>query len=377
MSTKLGYIAGILIFALVVTLPPIVGLFTSNDILTMERRKAAAWPAIPPSFSEIRNLPIKIDSYVNDHIGLRDEAVFANGMLHWLVGSPYGPVLLGNDGNLFRTNYRILDLYRGVFRFRRQAVLEERLEEFQKLRDELAKNGTDFYMTLVPNKITLFGEHTLPEWVNKKVHTPVLLAQYEKRLAEMLGRRYISTLNTLKPYSGISIYSKYGTHWNELGGLIAFSEIATRISDKYDTRPVNIQDFNIQDEKTSDDTGNASAAGLWGYLKNNLPKLKPKAAASVYLKQTKSGVLARSGAAYQTYHFVNEDPPNNLKVLLIGDSFTLRWHATVPTYFKETVFMHHNLGRIDMKTLNAFKPDFVVFQMVEQQLSRYFRFRPS
>ena len=46
MSTKLGHIAGILIFALVVTLPPIVGLFTSNDIQTMERRKAAALPAL-------------------------------------------------------------------------------------------------------------------------------------------------------------------------------------------------------------------------------------------------------------------------------------------------------------------------------------------
>ena len=366
-------ILGIVCFALMIAVPPVVGMFRDNDIETLERRKAAAFPGLPQSSRQFRRWPRRVDTFLNDHLGWRDEMILANGSLRYALGTSAARTEVARADNVvFRLSSDILEQYRGTRRYRRGTVLNRTADDIARIGDLAAEWGGTFLMTVAPNKITVYGPEDAPKWLNGSVvQRSAQLRQMSRAMRKRLGENFIGSLATLNRWKDIGpLYSAYGTHWDELGAFFSYDRIMQRIAAlDPSARPYELDRFVVRRTQTNHDTGNARVMGLMNVLLNDYAFVKPRKR-NAKLEEAWRVIKRRTGAESQSYRYVNPSCSECPSLLVLGDSFSLRWHSMFPESFREVVFMHHQRGRFDPNEVRRFKPDFVLLELVEQQLAR-------
>jgi hypothetical protein len=199
------------------------------------------------------------EDYYNDHFSFRSRLVYLNNLLTYKIfhTSPSDKVIIGKQGWLFLGNFNKyfdeIDYYRN-----RKPFTAEELRYWQILleqrRDWLKRRGSHYLFTIAPNKSTIYPE-LMPDSIRK-----INFQSRQDQLIEHL-KKY-STLNILdlrpallEAQKNKRIYSKTDTHWNDLGGYVAYCEIIRHLKQYFtfiSPRPLN--NFQIrQTEFTSGD----------------------------------------------------------------------------------------------------------------------------
>jgi len=128
-----------------------------------EQRRLAAWPDIEFSRHGIHQLPRQLETWFNDHFGLRSKLVSLHDRLEFELLGSSGRVLVGEGGWLFlkrgiRTDIEMIPIVKdlcGETPFT-QTQLDYWASTLERNANELASRGIDYLLVKTMNPLSLF-----------------------------------------------------------------------------------------------------------------------------------------------------------------------------------------------------------------------------
>ncbi len=347
----------IVIFFAMICLPyPIKALLGDAGADTnLEKRELASMPAF--SWETIEDYPGLLESYVNDHLPLRDILIRASSRINYyaLHTSANRDVILGKDGWLFYNrvsagdpiaNYKGMDL----FTEEELAAIGEKLEAFQK---SLLEVGKEFVLLIPPNKERIYSEFMPDRYdapaANSRVRQLVDYLQAHTSVRVVYPEDAIMEAKTAIP--GRDLYYKADTHWNFLGAYVGARELFKELN--LTLPPASEVTCTDTDPTISDladllnmreDLNTEPDFTIGGYNDHGLHQ-------------------DVSEDTLFTYHTKDGDPRS---LFLVGDSFRISMSAIAASGFANTKVIHYETYQPgDALASDA---DIVVWEIVERNL---------
>jgi alginate O-acetyltransferase complex protein AlgJ len=355
------------IFFLMVSAPFITHCFHDNESFLMsEKRKLAERPNIPSSWHEGRKFPQRFEAYLNDQFGLRAKLLDTYSRLRWNLGmNVNSKVLRGKDGWLFLgQENKIIEQYLGINRFENGELLDW-VEAMQARKNWLAERKIPFIIVVSPNKHSIYPEK-LPGNIGIKTG-PTRLDQLTDHIKKNGQLDFIDMRETFKQAKGNhALFYKADSHWNELAGLICYTEIMERVRNYFPgVKSLTIDDYSIVDrEKRGGDL--AKMIRLQDILSERILALKPKFASRVSEYKT-----VEPGKKHLHRQFVFEtNRPDQPKAVIFHDSFIWGMSNFMKETFQRTILAHHCGLKFDTELIEREKPDIVIYQFIERVANR-------
>ena len=212
-------------------LPISMTFFTKKaDVSISEQRKLAVMPKLEMNLESFASFSEGFEKYFKDHFAFRSAIIHAHNHIKvfWLKKSPVSSVLLGTDGWLFEQSEKSMEDYRGLDPFTPGELL--RWGKILSVRKQwLNKQGIQYLFVVAPNKHTIYPEY-LPhylsassKWTRMDQLSGYLRAESDIDLIDLRG-----SLMKAKP-SGI-LYYKTDSHWNSMGGFLAYENIVNHMT---------------------------------------------------------------------------------------------------------------------------------------------------
>lgn len=352
-----------LCFITIITVPMLSNYFgLTPGISDTEKRNLATKPDISFMDSSYKTFISDYENYVADNFGFRKRLIQLNNILKvkLLNTSPSDKVILGKDGWLFYNSEGEIDDYRGVNLFSDTELkkIKSNLEERSKW---LKKKGIKFYITVAPNKSTIYSEF-LPSNI-KKYNQNSRLDQLVSYLSTNSEVHIIDMRTVLKEQKDkYIIYKKNDTHWNSMGAFIGYSEIAKVLKkDMVIPELLDLENFKIVTVQGGGDLGNMLSMN--DILLDNYLTLVPQFETSV-----KSVKVDASSYPNPSQLVVNENTSHSdaPKLLMFRDSFTSEMIPFLSEHFSRSVYVwdqYFNANLIEKE-----KPDVVIFEVVERNI---------
>jgi len=321
-----------------------------NGISEQEKRVVAAAPkfTLPRFFSDAYQK--EYEQYFNDHFGLRNKLVTANGALHYyaLATSPNDKVLIGNDHWLFYSAEQTIERYKSgnVLSAQELASIAQLLQDEQRL---LIERGIQFIILVAPDKETIYPEQ-MPRRIKPSANPSTL--------DSFLNAMKDTNVTVIDPRSALQaqarlqkLYTETDTHWTDRGAQIAFDLVRASLSqDITDT---------IEYRETEFDKGDlANLISLGGRLHESIPEAVSMQDAYNLDVTTRNGVDIRT---------TTTSDADERTILVFRDSFG---EKLIP--FFASSFNHATFEReyFDGTVIDELQPDVVVLQIVERNIVR-------
>lgn len=225
-----------ILFFVICAVPAIsMVLNSSEDDSTSENRQLAEMPKFQNEDGNFnQNWSTEFQAYVSDHFGFRQELVKADSTLkaNLFHFSAEDDVIIGKDGWLYYTP--TVNDYIGKATIS-DLGLQNIIINLKLMQEYAESQGSEFYITIVPNKNTVYPEY-MPNYY-KNYGTSNNLDNLENLLFAS-DLNYISLKNALLQQaenSEILIYHKQDTHWNNTGALLGYRAIMNATSLDYNS----------------------------------------------------------------------------------------------------------------------------------------------
>jgi alginate O-acetyltransferase complex protein AlgJ len=195
-----------------------------------ENRTLNVRPGFPKSVAALVAWPAAFDAYYRDYFGWRNSLIHAcNYIKVFGVGvSPHPEsVVLGKQGWLYHGSAQVTDTYRctAALTDEKSAAPEENTASIQQALDKL---GIPYLEVWTTTKNNVYPEY-LPDWMTKTQGVPVL-DQYLRLHAKNAASHILDLRPALlEAKKDRLIYFKADSHWNSVGGYMAYREMAARI----------------------------------------------------------------------------------------------------------------------------------------------------
>ncbi len=321
-----------------------------------ENRALAAFPKLQPGWHGLQPYVVGLEAYFNDHFGCRKCLVMWNNKLRWSLFKDKSTrsVLVGKDGWLFTTDFEMIDHYRGQLQF-----TSEQLRDWQvlleKRRDWLARRGIAYLFVVTPDKHTIYPE-ALPDWVTK-VRPQTKLDQF---VAYMHAHSTVPVLDlqgVVRDAKRINpTYFKTDTHWNALGGFVAYQELVrTMARQRPGLEPLSLASFSL----TNSLQPRMDLARILGLSmpESNAYFLVPKPGLPQFT--TKLPPPEHLSKPRFTYN-----PQAKGHVIIFQDSFAMGWLPFLGYQFSQVTYLWQYA--LDPAWIEREKPDMVVNEMLER-----------
>jgi alginate O-acetyltransferase complex protein AlgJ len=237
----------------------------------------------------------------------------------------------------------------------------------------LKEKGIKEYKVIIgPNKGTIYPEH-MPAWsrtVSNNATSELIKLNPKSHID--LSKRLLS-----EKKKGINLYYKTDTHWNNLGGAIAFDEFSRIISQKNTEiiwpQPINAGNY-IEKSRRGGDLGRLSKTHEKLRDKetiiDNLPHIKTEEYSFNDMRIVYQGPNRGIPSKDTPYLIKSPDALNKKKVLWLRDSFGNALSKQMAVTFSEVVQIHwryaYNQQYDLLKLVDKFKPDYVFVTVVER-----------
>lgn len=312
--------------------------------------------------------PARLSSNVFYHIPSKptqlDRAQAIVGKDHWLF--------LCNDSN------RCIEQVTGQFRFS-----DKQLEQYKRVfcarREKLAKHGIPYVFAIAPTKELVYTDK-LPE----TLHLSQELFPYQQVMhaLEEEGFEILSLHDTLIRGKELGqVYHRTDTHWNSLGGYLAYCRIMTEL-DKYigcgQASPLDSFKTRQHVGLTSDLSNKQKVA----YLNGEFYTIHPSYFDANAFTEEVSALLPHDGFKAKTVDIpealaisptrptvVREVDDASLPTLMVmRDSFATNLIPFLSEHFRRSVYLWH--PEPHMPSVEAEKPDIVLQVMVDRFMQR-------
>lgn len=343
----------LVVFA-VLCLPMLVQPFADGADANEEQRTPAPRPAMPDSLAAWEGLPGAIDAFLDDHFGGRSTLVGLYGRLRHALRSPSSErVVYGRDGWLFLADRQVLEQASG--RLLRHAAVAALVDDLAEMDQRLRAQDRRLFAAIMPNKHSIYRDQ-LPTWLQR----PAVDTEYDDFLQSM-REHGLATVDLRSPLLAAPrtepVYQKTDTHWNRLGALLAYNAIVTAAG-----RPQWVL---------------APGAALGGWAEKTGGDLARFLGISRQLADQDRRLLlpdpldlttASGHPAHGDYDVPGAGDGGT--VLVIGDSFSRNWlRPYLAQRASRLVWIHHRGCRFDWSAIERYRPDLVLFLMVERSIA--------
>lgn len=223
-----------------------------TDMITAEKRKLAEFPAFQDEEGNFNTeFRAEFQDYVSDHFGFRQELVFIDSRLKadLLHVSAEDDVIIGKQdwyyyaktADDFIGNPTVSDL-----------GLQNILRNLELMQEYTESKGSQLLVTIVPNKNTVYPEY-MPDYY-QNFGSPSNLDRLEQLLS---GQEipYLSLKDALlqeKEQSGMQLYHKLDSHWNNAGALYGYRAMMDAAGLAYNAYPDAEKYYRIEQNRTGD-----------------------------------------------------------------------------------------------------------------------------
>ena len=381
------------VFLGMLVLPGIVWLFEpATGYSAREGRKLVERPSFPRSLGALAMFPSQYETYVAEHVGLRDRLLALEARLHLLLDdSPTPKVVVGRDGWLFLGES--LNHHRNV-----GPVPEHRLQNW--LATQLANNrwlatrGIPYFAVVVPDKHTIYGEF-MPDRV-RVLESPTGFDAAVAALEIRGNLDFIDLRRDLtKAKTKAQLYHKTDSHWNARGADVAQHRIAIELSRHFPTlRPVLYADSFDTIAVTGRGGGNARMLYSSDHIREfNVPVLRdpnylcptePNASPSFSVRgdcvtmskrcerrpvENPLDLGDRPRLQYgDAFEMVCDDSPVDATLLVFRDSFFSELVPFFSAYFTRTIYIW-SPPKPEYRDffVRAYAPDAVLYERGERE----------
>ena len=215
----------LVVFCFLVFAPLITGLIAPEAALIVEREKRPpnAPPNWPSSFEELTKLSGKVDDYLADRFGLRNEMIrlYANLNLRLLrVGND--KVFVGSNDRMFLRSDASFLQSAGIVR--RDRFISDTVTIVAEMNDLLKKRGVRFVVASPPNSASIYPDE-LPRWLRNQGR----FTEYDLLLGALRAHD-INVVDLRVPLRQArttgNMYFLHDTHWTPRGSIIGFNSVA-------------------------------------------------------------------------------------------------------------------------------------------------------
>ncbi len=343
----------VLLIAAMLTMPAVsYYLLGLQPDASLENETLAERPTF--SLAGIADYPRDYDEYYNDYIPYKPQLVELNSLLKYRLFyvADTDEVILGDDGWGFYSDtlrdYRHTDLLT-------TEQLNKITDSLVQLNDGLIQRGIKLYITLPPNKSTVYGEYMPDAYlVEGDVSRVEQFYNHIKQNTDIVITHDADALIQKKDEH--QLYYKMDTHWNNKGGYIGFKTLA-------DSMGLTVPAFEDIDFTESDD----GAADLFKFLNIDIQQ-----ADKYYVADFMPEIQAEYQAETRRYPFDNvrhytTDSKNDVSVLMFKDSYADAMEGYLVKVFSESYFVW---DQYNTRYIDEFNPDIVVIEVVERNLDR-------
>ncbi len=226
------------------------------DTENYENRNLSEFP--PFSMENISDYPSEVESWWDDRIPFRNQLIRLNSKINYylLDTSPNPNVIKGKNGWLFYANDRDGSPINGCYKGENllsEDQLEELADSLCASRDNLAAEGCDFVIFIVPNKERVCADEMPDYYGNPAGNYAVLqIYSYLKTHTDIKIIYPVSEMMDARQYyTAENLYHRTDTHWNELGAYIAMEPLF----DAVDINMPTIGSDGVKIEAESDTAG--------------------------------------------------------------------------------------------------------------------------
>jgi hypothetical protein len=355
-------------FVLMLSLPTIYSLcrFQKNKSID-EHRRFADFPGFSSDASLLQLYGKDLENYYDDHFGCRELLIACNLMIdRALFREVGGKVLVGHDGWLYFLGENMINNFLGNTKLP-PGRLKDQQDKLEKRRDLLAARGIKYLIVIAPNKESAYPQY-LPAWLRQSATTTKTdqFVNYMRlhSTVEVLDLRLVLR----KAGEREPVFYKIDTHWNLMGGFIAYEAVLSKLSGQIPGLvPAALTNFDIQ--RTHGTGGDiARFAGAPALTDDNFYTFTPRA----QLPMQKFYYLDTNQINWLRFGNLPVPEPMILTttnsqcagcIIVFGDSFAFALAPFLGCHFGKVSVLNQNfnLGDIDQN-----KPILVIDERVER-----------
>lgn len=302
--------------------------------------------------------PGEFKYYFSDHFGFRSLLIRTHGlmMVEGLGVTSNPAVILGKDGWLYLANDGSLEDWRNIDPFN-EAELESWRQMLESRSRFCADRGIPYVVVFAPSKYDIYPQY-MPDALTQVGHRSRLdqlltyLAQTHSSLHVIDLRPPL--LNARAP--GLRLFQKTDTHWNDLGGWLAYHAIMSEVTDKLPTACVlQVEDFEVV-TRTRPGMDLAGLLGLNDVLREESFDLRPRIPLRLpHVEQNMVQPIV-----------VDADAKGGPSVVMFRDSFMTNVLPWVAQSFGRGVYLWED--GFDQKLIESEHPDIVIQEFAQRKL---------
>lgn len=368
----------IVVFLALITAPGIgqlTGFSGTEAIWAIEYRHPNPAPTMPSSAQECLDFPDAAEAFINDYFGFRSLLCAINGVVLQELGSTVADeVLVGKEGWLYhhKSVFTITEEYRGA-----TTVTDEKIDawvaKMEDCREWLDTMGIPFVFSIFPNKQTIYPEF-LPDWVQKVAPNRSERTTYALLATDIDFVDVIGELLDKKQDSKSLLYYKTDTHWTHAGAFVAYQQIMDHV-ETYFPSAVKLE----RDEVVfgTRDKGRRDLMRQHNYWRGQNELVTE--VEFVHGSRVENAEIVKDSIRKRCRinRFVPESNPiifhTSLKtaprVVVFGDSFTWALAPFLNESFSTVMYVHHGTNKLNAELVIRFKPDVVIFGILEKSLT--------
>jgi len=324
----------------------------------------------PEYGTKIKKFPQKFQEYFHDNFAFRNKLIGLNGDVHYslLKTSISDRVIIGKRGWLYFTDEGIMDDFHGKIKINDNDMKNtcDFFVELDKYIEIQSKGRTKLIVVVCPNPQTIYPEY-LPEHEKYIFGNGSRLDQYIDYFKQNNGIKILDIRPALlkaKENSQEWLYYSNDSHWNILGAEVAFRELINCINEL--GIPVQIPQYTINKINTlSGDLTRIIAA-------KSIPQ-------SSFYSVVFNDISVQPNSDWNDLDYKQTSTnPNGLSIVIFGDSYSINLRALIGGTFNQSYFLRSS-GEVFENVNNAlltYKPDVIVFEIVERGLYTWSNFIP-
>lgn len=349
---------------LICLLIPVLAGFFSSD-LNLENRAQTEFPAFPDSLSGLDDFFAGVDDFVSDNIGLRNQMILAKKSLDKKVNRQgNAKVIVGREGWMYYNAPSVIERTSGLeFLPWRVTSITNYVLEAQDLADKV---GAEFLAIPVPTKHAVYNKY-MPSWAQ----TDEFEKSEQRAIIKNLADQNIPLTDPYVVYQDYDLdetplYYKRDTHWNSFGAYVVFYDAMSRLGLAENLPPpqalligynegtyfgVLDQFMGLSEAADSEAIPELDMTMLRAVEEQSVEDFEDHVSMNSYIVKFDDGSSGKP------------------KLQIIGDSFTFGFFRPfLGAVFSEVRWSHHAHGAYDRNAVEAFQPDYLIFEFVDWEI---------
>lgn len=356
---SIGFIS---LFLILISIPGFVMLCSNNTTtLTSEKRVLTE----QPEFTTLKSYTQAIETYFNDHFGLRSAIITWSNFLkiHIFYSTPK-PELnqFGEEGYLFYTKKDD-----GIFQsfthtnLLTEETLKHGYNNQKNFKDSLQQLGIQYVLVFWPNKHSIYPE-MLPQSLSKQIRDTLSLTDQVVDYFNLNGFP-ISDVRSelLSKKKEQQLYYKLDTHWNSFGAFEGYKAFCKQTYSQLGLKAFKKDDFKIDKKQVvTGDLIEMMGVNKTFIFSDSIPEFTLIDSTKLYKRVYPDGI------SFPTIITENDNAPQQKTLLVFRDSYTTALEQFLSLHYKKVIYIWSNPA--DFKTVNKFKPDVVISGVVERYI---------